>query len=627
MAENPTVIKGPPESSKIDLDSVPEDEFLDNLFLEEEIEDLFNKNTESFRCLAQILISRSSLLRHPLYHFPPLVDPGLDAAFNYVEPEPLIDNVGHEQYLKLCKDFKIVPISRVLRSLPTETLDLKYYGLTDKQIRAIMDALSKNEFIKNLILEDNWLSPEACQKISDMLVVNKTIEYLNLRECRINPEGADRLSDGITNTVSLTELDLSFNSLGDEGLLLLEDALSLNMSITKLNLSHNDLVEESAKTLSRILDVNNFIEDLDLSWNGFYTGPGNKILFSILQDNKNIRILNLAWNGIGTREAAMPIMKYLKKAVGLEHFDISNNRLTQKSFQLIKNGVAKCSSLISLKIGNNLLTADEAFTVANLTNTLKDLKYLDLENTFLNKDFVPFWKRQTKRGISIIIGGIYSNYIIKGPDITKLTFDRANFLAKKSKKNFGHFILQMPEGNMSKQEFEKTIKKFKMKKLDKDLVLAIGNRFPAKKQKINLKEMREVYMNYYPNTALPPPKKKGKGKEKKGKGRQPEETIPLPEQPPAEGTVPLEGQTTVEGVPPPPEEQAAAEGAPLPEGQPPVEGASPKGEGLAPEGESPQGEASPEGETQTEQQALPETTTEVPGQENEQVQPTEEPAE
>lgn len=53
---------------------------------EEELEALFNKNTESFRCLAQILLSRSSLLRHPLYHFPPLADPGIDAAFNYVGP-------------------------------------------------------------------------------------------------------------------------------------------------------------------------------------------------------------------------------------------------------------------------------------------------------------------------------------------------------------------------------------------------------------------------------------------------------------------------------------------------------------------------------------------------------------
>lgn len=49
-----------------------------------EIEELFTKNTESFRCLTQYLVSHSSLLLQPLYYFPPLEDPGIDDAFNYV---------------------------------------------------------------------------------------------------------------------------------------------------------------------------------------------------------------------------------------------------------------------------------------------------------------------------------------------------------------------------------------------------------------------------------------------------------------------------------------------------------------------------------------------------------------
>lgn len=51
---------------------------------ESEEEDLFNKNTASFRCFAQVLLSSSSLMRNALYHFPPLEDPGLDETFDYV---------------------------------------------------------------------------------------------------------------------------------------------------------------------------------------------------------------------------------------------------------------------------------------------------------------------------------------------------------------------------------------------------------------------------------------------------------------------------------------------------------------------------------------------------------------
>lgn len=68
------------------LQPVPDVELDDDLEDEEipDLEDLFNKNTLSFRCLAQQLLSRSSLLRHPLYHFPPLEDPGINETFSYV---------------------------------------------------------------------------------------------------------------------------------------------------------------------------------------------------------------------------------------------------------------------------------------------------------------------------------------------------------------------------------------------------------------------------------------------------------------------------------------------------------------------------------------------------------------
>lgn len=44
---------------------------------------LLERNTESFRCLAQVMLSTSSLAKNRLFLFPPLEDPGIDLAFNY----------------------------------------------------------------------------------------------------------------------------------------------------------------------------------------------------------------------------------------------------------------------------------------------------------------------------------------------------------------------------------------------------------------------------------------------------------------------------------------------------------------------------------------------------------------
>lgn len=45
---------------------------------------LLDKNTSSFRCLAQITMSSSSIMNQTMRFFPPLQDPGLDAALNYI---------------------------------------------------------------------------------------------------------------------------------------------------------------------------------------------------------------------------------------------------------------------------------------------------------------------------------------------------------------------------------------------------------------------------------------------------------------------------------------------------------------------------------------------------------------
>lgn len=42
-----------------------------------------------------------------------------------LEPESVYDDIGVAKYLKWCKNLEIVPISRVVKSLPEDTLNLK----------------------------------------------------------------------------------------------------------------------------------------------------------------------------------------------------------------------------------------------------------------------------------------------------------------------------------------------------------------------------------------------------------------------------------------------------------------------------------------------------------------------
>ncbi|XP_044264808.1 uncharacterized protein LOC123011441 isoform X2 [Tribolium madens] len=475
------------------------------------------KHSPSFKCFEQTLCSQSDL-RLTLHFFPPLTDPGLDEAFNYIPPEEEHDPDGADKYINMCKDLAIVPISRVIRSLKTDTLNLKYYGLTLKQMRGIADALKVNSNIKYLIFEDNWMSPEATA-----LIVSFSSYFVKI----ISTAGAEKLCEGISSTQFLQELDLSYNSLGDKGLKILQPSLIENTSIKKLNISHNNLTEDSGMTLEAILLENKYLEELDLSWNGFYTGPGNKKLCNGLAKNELIRWLNLSWNGIGTGPAMRPITKYLRKTQVLQFIDLSWNRITQRSLLLLRAALIRNKSLNGIKLGHNIYTPDEAYFLASLFSRVKNnnFTFLDMEDMCVNKDFLPLKRKFLREGRQITHGHVLSNYEIYGPDINKLLFQRCRYLAmkpkkKKKKKDFGHFVLSLPDKNVTPQDFQELLKKKKIKKIDKDLLNELMARFQVKNKKIDSNAMKAAYMKLYPDTVLPEEKKKKKKKKKK-KGKKP----------------------------------------------------------------------------------------------------------
>ncbi|XP_023311057.1 leucine-rich repeat-containing protein 74A-like [Anoplophora glabripennis] len=499
---------------------------------------LLYKKTESFRCLQQVQLSSSAVMRNKDFRFPPLHDPGINEAFNYVEPEPVYDDIGVEKYVMICKELKIVPISRIVKSLPGDTINLKYYGLTTKQIQALTETLMINTHIKKLILQDNWLKVADTVMLSTMLEENSSIRILNLRECRIGQEGAEILNEALSSSQFLTELDLSFNSLGDKGLTDLQTGLCEAPNLRVLNISHNGLTEESADTLEKILLENKFIQELDLSWNSFCTAPGNKKLFNAMKENDILRVLNIAWNGISMKLAVSPLTNYLKVTENLEHLDISSNRLEGPSLKSVRLGIFQNRSLKSVKIGNNLYSPDDAYFLASVLPLKQQdpLTHLDMENMVFDKKVLPLLVRIKSSGKTIKYGSILGNYTIKGPDINKLIFQRCRYLLekpkkKKLKKDFGHFVLSLPDESITKAQFATLLKKKKIKRLDQDLLKELYNRFTTRNQNIDCVEMKRVYMKYYPDTVLPPPpvkKKKGK-KGKKGKGKEDEE-VKVPEQ-------------------------------------------------------------------------------------------------
>ncbi|XP_044744337.1 uncharacterized protein LOC123306418 isoform X1 [Coccinella septempunctata] len=481
-------------------------------------------NASSYKCFKEIIMSSSSMFQNPFYFFPDLVDPGIEAAFEAEAQKPA-DDTGCQTYKDMCKDMEIYPISKVCKSLTTAELNLKYYVPFEKQMKAICRVLENNTFIRELNLQDNWLSVESCTYLASVLEMNTNLRILKMKECRIGVEGMAALCEALELS-SIQELDLSFNSLGNDGLKEGKAAFSGNANLSELNLSHNDFTEEAVNDLHDILIEAYHLVKLDLSWNCFNTPKCMRKLCRGLLENTSLEWFSLAWNGIATQQTVFPFIRFLKKSLTLKYLDMSNNLIGGPSLDLLMKGVAESNSLEHFKIGNNVFSPPKAYSCAEILSKPRDkpLKLIDMENMVVQKRFLSLMQNIREQGRNVIYGAVLTDYEIRGPYLPKVLFGRCKFLGMKPKKkkkriDFGHFVLSLPDEPMSSEEFQAALAERKLNNLlDSDLIEAVQNHYMVKKtRKIDCSQLVSDYMVLYPDTQPEPPKKKKQPKEKKSK--------------------------------------------------------------------------------------------------------------
>ncbi|XP_071447311.1 leucine-rich repeat-containing protein 74B-like [Hetaerina americana] len=454
--------------------------------------------------------------------FPVIHDPGLDAIFS--KYEALKQNSvegGEEKYLRLCKNIGVPPVESFYKSLSKDEIDLSFYGVNPRGIRAMTEALFFNPYVINLNLEDNHLTCDAVFHIGEMLYVNGALGELNLKGCRIGHRGAEALALGLLSNTSLLTLNLADNIITDKGLKFLILPLTEHVMLRKIILSNNGLTERSAIRLSKPIEENGMLRELDLSWNYLNSADGCKKLFVGIMKSTSLEALTISWNGLDEL-AARHIALCLDRSVTLERLDVSNNSLDDNCVATISKGLQKNGYLKSLNIGMNPFTQDGARSLLEkLLKPTPVLEVLDLGNIMFTKDFKQLFSQILKvRILKVTFGGYNSLFEIKGPNVKELLLKRAKYVAqkpKKNKKDFGQFVLKLGEKPVHKDEFETSIKQAKIK-LDNDLIQEMMKAFKIK-QRVDIQEIKNQYMRVFPDTILAE-KKKNKGKKKtKGKSK------------------------------------------------------------------------------------------------------------
>ncbi|KAL3265318.1 hypothetical protein HHI36_009526 [Cryptolaemus montrouzieri] len=486
--------------------------------------DSIDFDSSSMRCFKQIELSSSSLFKHPLYFFPTLEDPGIFEAFRYEAPLRIDNDVGTERYIRMCKILEIVPLQRVLESLDRKELDLRYYALRPKELRAIFHVLEINAYIETLKLQDSWMEEESVRLLSDMLMQNGTITSLDLKQCKIGPQGAKALNDGLLVSLTLKELNLSYNSIGDQGLRYLKPTLKGNESIKKIDLGHNNLTSASASTLQQFLALNEVVENINLEWNALCNDDAIKKISNGLRQNTHLVSINFSWNALESLIVAKELGRFIKESNTLQFLDLSNNGFNGRAVMVLKHGIIESPSLKHIKMGYNPIGVVEAASFATILLQNTPLEVLELQNIYFEKSFNSTLKKIKKSGKKLIYGGVLGNFKIAHPSMKQVLLKRCHYLGlapkkAKAKRDFGHIVLSLPDQPMNNADFETFVRKKKKGRMyDMDLLDEVRKVFTSGKTKVDTQSILSEYMKIYPDTTLPPPKpkkgKKGRGKKK-----------------------------------------------------------------------------------------------------------------
>ncbi|GLH03382.1 Uncharacterized protein GBIM_09298 [Gryllus bimaculatus] len=453
-------------------------------------------------------------------------DPGIETAFE--EPagtdSDFRDDVGERHYRYMCQQLDVIPSKMFIRQLQTDTASFRvmftppsrgncYYGLDPRAIRPITECLEQNKFVKYLDLEDNWLVYDSACHLVTLFRINDTIEGLNLTGCRLGPQSAWKLSELLLATSRLRELLLSNNALGDAGVVALAEGICDNSSVHTLDLSRNHLGRGAAATLGAVLQENWALKTLDLSWNSLFDVQGFQKLVDGLIQNQGIETLNLTGNALGI-DVLEILMDLLTQSTTLKTLDLSFNRLDDECMLELRQPIAQNEYLRVLKLGNNPISYSEAGAL--LTAIQKSpsnvLELLDMEGIWVNKKFkvrgkdpgcAAFLERDSGRGVQLRDPGARPHPAA----------DEARLLRRhEPQEEEAEARLRNP---VPLATFIELIQAENLK-MTETLCTALGRKFFDKKRQVDLGKMTKAYMEYFPDTKLPPPPEP-KVKGKKGK--------------------------------------------------------------------------------------------------------------
>jgi len=249
---------------------------------------------------------------------------------------------------------------------------------------ALGNLLATNAVLHSLDVSSNGLGLEGCGLVAAGLQQNHALRRLYLASNNIGPDGC-RLLASVVQDCRLELLDLRRNSIGDVGAAHVAAAFKPGTdggeAIVTLMLEHNEIREAGARALAPTVRTSQSLRHLYLSHNNM--GPGLAVVFEALRDNRKLQSLHAVQTGIQEAEAKA-LAKSLEGGSGLEHLDISRNRMPDSAGVALFKALTHNGRLQHLNAAGCSLGNETATALASMMRYNKDLTSISLKQNLFS---------------------------------------------------------------------------------------------------------------------------------------------------------------------------------------------------------------------------------------------------
>ncbi|XP_063413846.1 leucine-rich repeat-containing protein 74A-like [Mytilus trossulus] len=306
---------------------------------------------------------------------------------DFEDDEDTIESVCtcQDQYLRTCKKYHVVPVSRFYRQLEGNSVILKNHQFSKGEFKACAIALMCNGTVKHLDIEGGQIGAVGMSHLSDLLYYTDLLVELNLTKNDIGREALILLEEALDKNLKLLDLNLSDNNINSSDCDIIRKIMEGDNMLQSLNLSNNRICNVGGQQIARGLVRNDRLKVLNLSWNRI-TGKGAAAIGYALAKNSDLQVLNISWNGFELG-GAHAIAHGLSLNTCLKELDISSNRIGQSGVTQLMKGVNKNTTLEALKIADNPIKTCSTLMVLLIVEKHEKISFLDFGSQPVTEEF------------------------------------------------------------------------------------------------------------------------------------------------------------------------------------------------------------------------------------------------